>query len=55
MCIRDSGGTVQIIPHSTDEIKRRIYAMEDGSTDIIISEIGGTVGDLSLIHISANP
>ena len=40
------GGTVQIIPHITDEIKRRIYAMEDGSTDIIISEIGGTVGDI---------
>ena len=40
------GGTVQIIPHITDEIKRRIYAMEDGSTDIVISEIGGTVGDI---------
>ena len=40
------GGTVQIIPHITDEIKRRIYAMEDGRTDIIISEIGGTVGDI---------
>ena len=40
------GGTVQIIPHVTDEIKRRIYAMEDGRTDVVISEIGGTVGDI---------
>ena len=32
------GGTVQIIPHVTDEIKRRIYAMDDGETDIIITE-----------------
>ena len=40
------GGTVQIIPHITDEIKRRIYAMEDGNTDVVISEIGGTVGDI---------
>ena len=40
------GGTVQIIPHVTDEIKRRIYAMDDGRTDVVISEIGGTVGDI---------
>ena len=40
------GGTVQIIPHVTDEIKRRIYAMDDGQTDVVISEIGGTVGDI---------
>ena len=40
------GGTVQIIPHVTDEIKRRIYAMDDGETDIIITEVGGTVGDI---------
>lgn len=40
------GGTVQIIPHVTDEIKRRIYAMDDGQTDIIITEVGGTVGDI---------
>ncbi len=40
------GGTVQIIPHITDEIKRHIYAMEDGETDVVISEIGGTVGDI---------
>ena len=40
------GGTVQIIPHVTDEIKRRIYDMDDGKTDVAISEIGGTVGDI---------
>ena len=40
------GGTVQIIPHITDEIKRRIYAMDDGRTDVVITEIGGTVGDI---------
>ena len=37
------GGTVQIIPHVTDEIKRRIYDMDDGETDVAISEIGGTI------------
>ena len=40
------GGTVQIIPHITDEIKRRLYAMDDGHTDVVIAEIGGTVGDI---------
>ncbi len=40
------GGTVQIIPHVTDEIKRRIYAMDDGTLDVAICEIGGTVGDI---------
>ena len=40
------GGTVQIIPHITDEIKHRIYAMDDGQTDVVITEIGGTVGDI---------
>ena len=40
------GGTVQIIPHITDEIKNRIYAMERDDVDVIISEIGGTVGDI---------
>ena len=42
----DLGGTVQIIPHVTDEIKRRLYAMDDGRTDVVIAEIGGTVGDI---------
>ncbi len=40
------GGTVQIIPHITDEIKRRIYAMEREAPDVAICEIGGTVGDI---------
>ncbi len=40
------GGTVQIIPHITNEIKRRIYAMDDGKTDVVLTEIGGTVGDI---------
>ena len=40
------GGTVQIIPHITDEIKSRIYQMDDGKTDVLLTEIGGTVGDI---------
>ena len=39
------GATVQVIPHITDEIKRRIEAGAEGS-DIAIIEIGGTVGDI---------
>ncbi|MYD97096.1 MAG: CTP synthase [Gammaproteobacteria bacterium] len=39
------GGTVQVIPHITDEIKRRIRAVGEGF-DIVIVEIGGTVGDI---------
>ena len=47
------GATVQIIPHITEEIKARIYALAEEKTaagepapDVIISEIGGTVGDI---------
>lgn len=40
------GRTVQIIPHITDEIKARIYSLDTGDCDIIITEIGGTVGDI---------
>ncbi len=40
------GRTVQIIPHITDEIKRRIYSMASADVDVVISEIGGTVGDI---------
>ena len=40
------GGTVQIIPHITDEIKRHIYALDGPDTDAAIVEIGGTVGDI---------
>ena len=40
------GGTVQIIPHITDEIKNRIYALDKPGADVAIVEIGGTVGDI---------
>ncbi len=40
------GSTVQVIPHITDEIKRCIGKMDDGEADVIISELGGTVGDI---------
>ncbi|MEW6429398.1 MAG: CTP synthase [Thermodesulfobacteriota bacterium] len=39
------GGTVQVIPHVTDEIKKAIHQL-DGDCDIAIVEIGGTVGDI---------
>ncbi len=41
------GGTVQVVPHITDEIKERIRAVSKGKrVDVVISEIGGTVGDI---------
>lgn len=41
------GSTVQVIPHITDEIQRRIKAVsEDGKYDVVIAETGGTVGDI---------
>ncbi|MCK4547596.1 MAG: CTP synthase [Candidatus Eisenbacteria sp.] len=41
------GGTVQVIPHVTDEIKSRIYRLGDrDEIDVCIAEIGGTVGDI---------
>lgn len=41
------GRTVQIIPHITDEIKSRIYSVgKQDDADIVITEIGGTVGDI---------
>jgi CTP synthase len=41
------GSTVQVIPHITDEIKRRIRSVATATdTDVVISEIGGTVGDI---------
>lgn len=39
------GKTVQVVPHITDEIKSRIFALKNG-VDIVITEIGGTVGDI---------
>jgi len=49
------GKTVQVIPHITDEIKRRIKLLgETGEYDIVITEIGGTVGDIeSLPYVEA--
>jgi len=49
------GKTVQVIPHITDEIKRRIKLVGSGNKfDIIITEIGGTVGDIeSLPYIES--
>ncbi len=41
------GGTVQVVPHITNEIKERIYsAARSNNSDVIITEIGGTVGDI---------
>ncbi len=40
------GDTVQVIPHITNEIKARIQAMGTANVDIVITEIGGTVGDI---------
>ncbi|MEY4627719.1 MAG: hypothetical protein RLZZ595_45 [Bacteroidota bacterium] len=48
------GKTVQVIPHITDEIKRRMQLLSSSGYDIIITEIGGTVGDIeSLPFIEA--
>jgi len=49
------GKTVQVVPHITDEIKRRFCLLgETGNYDIVISEIGGTVGDIeSLPYVEA--
>ena len=49
------GKTIQVIPHITNEIKRRVYLLgEERNYDIIITEIGGTVGDMeSLPYIEA--
>ncbi|HEY2728083.1 MAG TPA: CTP synthase, partial [Parafilimonas sp.] len=49
------GKTVQVVPHITDEIKRRMMLLgNDGNYDIVVTEIGGTVGDIeSLPFIEA--
>ena len=49
------GGTVQVIPHITNEIKERIHRVaNNGNPDLVIVEIGGTVGDIeSLPFIEA--
>ncbi len=40
------GDTVQVIPHITNEIKARIFEMASPETDVVITEVGGTVGDI---------
>jgi CTP synthase len=43
------GQTVQVIPHITDEIKERILRLADDEVDVVITEIGGTVGDIEIL------
>ncbi|HEV7763064.1 MAG TPA: CTP synthase [Acidimicrobiales bacterium] len=43
------GKTVQVIPHITDEIKRRITRLDGDDVDVVITEIGGTVGDIEIL------
>ena len=45
------GKTVQVIPHITNEIKERIYRFENSDIDIVITEVGGTVGDIEGLSI----
>jgi CTP synthase len=43
------GRTVQVIPHITDEIKRRIRRLATDDVDVVITEVGGTVGDIEIL------
>ena len=43
------GQTVQVIPHITDEIKDRIISLATDDVDVVITEIGGTVGDIEIL------
>lgn len=43
------GKTVQVIPHITDEIKRRIRRIATDDLDVVITEVGGTVGDIEIL------
>ena len=43
------GRTVQVIPHVTDEIRRRIKRLATEDVDVVITEIGGTVGDIEIL------
>ncbi|HEY5155922.1 MAG TPA: CTP synthase [Acidimicrobiales bacterium] len=43
------GKTVQVIPHITDEIKRRITRLAGDDVDVVITEVGGTVGDIEIL------
>ncbi len=43
------GHTVQVIPHITDEIKTRIRRLAGDNVDVVITEVGGTVGDIEIV------
>ncbi|SVD47711.1 uncharacterized protein METZ01_LOCUS400565, partial [marine metagenome] len=43
------GKTVQVIPHITDEIQRRIRMLAGDDVDVLITEVGGTVGDIEIL------
>ena len=43
------GKTVQVIPHVTDEIKERIRKLDSDEVDVVIVEVGGTVGDIEIV------
>ncbi len=43
------GQTVQVIPHITDEIKSRVSALDAPNVDVVITEVGGTVGDIEIL------
>src|SRR5476651_2709049 len=43
------GKTVQVIPHVTDEIKKRVRGLGTDDVDVVIVEIGGTVGDIEIV------
>lgn len=48
------GKTVQVIPHITNEIKEKIYSFENSGVDVVITELGGTIGDIeSLAFVEA--
>lgn len=43
------GKTVQVIPHVTNEIKDRLHSLVEEAVDVVICEIGGTVGDIEIV------
>ena len=50
------GGTVQVIPHITNEIKNRVFRVGNNSNaDFVITEIGGTVGDIESLPFPRKP
>ena len=48
------GGTIQMIPHISNEIKERVRLLEEDDPDVVVVELGGTVGDIEgLIFLEA--